>query len=139
MLKAIFIEQRYTLLLKAAFEVSLRRGVTACAGNINTDPKYQALPNPHLYYYTCLGSYVNRMYDAVQKRDLEQLYSLLAHSTSCINFADGTVIHRFFQMFKEDSAFIDQNCICDKDNNMYTIRDFREIIRREQEQANEDA
>lgn len=73
--------------------------------------KTNALPNPHIYHYTCIGRHRDLLTQAEQDIDFEQAMLVAVQSTASINWNDGVVIERFVNDIwsNNNSIYWDEN------------------------------
>ena len=114
-------------------------------GSLNTSTMYDndALFNPHIQYYSCLGDYQAELRAAQAKGDLLIYNNLCVSSLSSLNFRDGTVINRFLTDLNQQIEYDYENgddtirnictskCLEDKQGNRISIRDWYKIDREE--------
>lgn len=96
LLKAIFIEERFKVKMAARFFLDFSRP------NNNPAPSYsdnnsEAINNPHLYYYSCLGDYEPAIKHACRDKDYAMALNLCIASTGSLNVAEGINMRNFIR------------------------------------------
>ena len=92
---------------------------------------HQALFNPHLHYYSCMGDYRPAMTKAMRDSDITMFINIGLATTKSINFKDGAVIGRWIEemnntwLHDNSNVMFDLRCI-ESDNQMYTVREWIE-------------
>ena len=81
------------------------------------------LPNPHLYFFKCLGGNAAPILDFLNKGEYDAAIQQTIAATKNINFADSTVISRMGDFI---SVNIDNPCIVAQDGTVMTIRQFHD-------------
>ena len=148
--KEIFIEQKYKLHVVGQYQFSFgNSAMFRSPGSLNTSTMYDndALFNPHIQYYSCLGDYQAELRAAQAKGDLLIYNNLCVSSLSSLNFRDGTVINRFLTDLNQQIEYDYENgddtmrnicttkCLEDKQGNRLSIRDWYKIDREEGTEA----
>lgn len=148
--KEIFIEQKYKLHVVGQYQFSFgNSAMFRSPGSLNTSTMYDndALFNPHIQYYSCLGDYQAELRAAQAKGDLLIYNNLCVSSLSSLNFRDGTVINRFLTDLNQQIEYDYENgndtirnictskCLEDKQGNRISIRDWYKIDREEGTEA----
>ena len=131
-LTEVFKEQRYKLRVQSNFQYNLNvlnrdRGTYSLRVN---QADYDAetnerLCNPHLLFFSCLGSYAAQLAKAQADSNLDVFISLALASTRSINFADGAVCSRWKGYFDPDNYnnWLNRRCLEDEEGNIYTIKE----------------
>jgi len=57
---------------------------------------FNALYNPHIHYFNCVGDYRPKLIDAVEKQDLLMFINIALASSKSFNFRDSAVMNRWF-------------------------------------------
>ena len=99
-------------------------------------PNEWGLPNPHLQYYSCLGSFHPQLIDAAAKRDWISIFELLVASTACLNLLD-CVPGRFFSALVRPDRARRVKAFELPDGTVATIDEAAEWLRSREENANE--
>ena len=131
----VFVEQKYKLMLVSEFYFSFeegRRFREPGAVDTNILAKYNAMYNPHTYFFSCLGDYKPQLVDAQAKQDLLIFNNLALASTKSINFRDGAVINRWRETLKSYSTngnymsntIMNIKCLVDEEGNRHSFNDI---------------
>ena len=92
LMKALFVDKRASIRVISGFTLDSDLGVST------RTPSYvpvDAIQNPHIQHFGCIGSFRQVFNELMQKRDFIMIFEECIASTSTLNFADGTVINRF--------------------------------------------
>lgn len=96
-----FIDNEYKLnmLSRFYFETSLHPNNYNLTSSIDSNEmrEHNALYNPHLQYFNCLGDYRPKLLDAIAKNDLLLFTNIAIASSGSLNFRDGAVMGRFIR------------------------------------------
>lgn len=103
LLKAIFIDHRFTIKAFSIWRIGTDAKVNAISKNsiAYTDFSEQmgdSMPNPHIYYHSCVGGYRSLFEDARSRRDYTAGIMTAVRSAGSINWSDSTVISEFIPM-----------------------------------------
>lgn len=133
----VFIEQKYKLniLTKFIFKYNISDDNAAFSkpSNLTYDilKQYNAIFNPHIQYYSCLGDYLPQLIEAHAKKDLVMFNNLAIASTRSINFRDGAVMNRWLDTLLNNHienythiSLYDIKCLEDEDHNLHSIREL---------------
>lgn len=133
----VFIEQKYKLniLTKFVFNYNASNDNNAFVKPSNLSysllNQYNAMFNPHIQYYSCLGDYLPQIIEAHAKKDLVMFNNLATASTRSINFRDGAVMNRWLDTLSNNHMdnyssidLYDIKCIEDEDHNLHSIREL---------------
>lgn len=131
----LFINQEYKMYVntKYTFSYDTRSNFSKPNSNCYIE-KYNALFNPHIYFYHCLGNYEPTLRDLFAKKDLLMFNNTAIASTKSINFADGAVMNKWKEFLLneytnyglENSTYLNIKALEDKDGNRLSIRDIME-------------
>ena len=132
----VFVDQKYTLMLLSKTEFSLAEDpqyqtpFSLAGSELNY---YEAMYNPHIQYFSCLGDYKPEIIRAQGSHDLIIYNNLMLASTKSINFKDGTVIGRWKSTINnavrdwannyEYNQLVKCKCLVDSEGNKYSIKD----------------
>jgi hypothetical protein len=130
----VFLEQKYKLHLYSKFMFSYEAGRNFNPpGSESADilQSFNAMYNPHLYFFNCLGDYRPQLADAQAHQDLLIFNNLALASTKSINFRDGTVMNRWrnsLYEYSQDNGYtasclLNSKCLEDEDGNRLSIRE----------------
>jgi len=114
--RAIFIDDVYKLRICAAFLVDMRKGLRALQHYTFSAESKTYLPNTHINYYGCVGSYAGRFQEYMQKRDYVGAIDQAVVSARNLNFYDSTVMAQF----AHDLSHTDITCIETTDGSLLT-------------------
>lgn len=134
----IFIEQKYKLHVAALFKFTLGENTNWLG---TTEIEYQhmlsanAIYNPHIQLYRCVGDYRVDLIKAQTDRDLLLHNNIASASTASINFKDGTVMHNWFERlqymwnnwdrdYSSSVLFRDIKCIETSDGARYSLKEI---------------
>lgn len=132
----IFLDQKYKLMVLNKFIYAFEGTGSDLTIPITADNmrKADALINPHIHFYRCLGDYVAELKDARAKQDLLIFNNLAIASTKSLNFRDGAVINHFRdwlnQVADDANCGYDINCIrnakclIDEEGNAHSIKEI---------------
>lgn len=102
LLRAIFLDKEIKLRVAAAYRICIGSGVNGI-GRYNRDGMYDdAMPNPHIYYYECLGDYVRTLNQLVQENDYIGVVDQCLASVRSLNWGDSCVMERFLRDMYDD-------------------------------------
>lgn len=133
----VFIEQKYKLniLTKFVFNYNISNDNDTFVKPSNLSysvlNQYNAMFNPHIQYYSCLGDYLPQLIEAHAKKDLVMFNNLAIASTRSINFRDGAVMNRWLDTLSNNHMdnynsidLYDIKCLEDEDHNLHSIREL---------------
>lgn len=128
----IFINKKYNLMLSCNWELKPSGKISLDYRPL--DDKTEGIPQPHMYYFNCLGSFEGQILEAEENGDYIGLLQLACTITQNINFSDLIVLDKFYGGI--DGKFNSTPCIKDKDGNLFT---FAEMLKKYKEEldANE--
>ena len=133
-LKDIFKDNKYELYVTAAFTLNFSPNSNFNRpGNvpINILNETNALFNPHIYFFNCLGDYLPQLTKAHAEKDLLMFYNIALASLRSINFKDGTVINRWKEYLNNlvngyveySDLILNLKCLKDSDGNFHSINE----------------
>lgn len=110
-LKEVFLNGKYKFKIQSRFKYSFNHNDRFLENRL-IDIDDHAF-NPHLYYYSCLGTYKTHMIKAEAEQNLISFVNLALASTRSINFADGAVTSRWREAFDphDYNNILDVPCI----------------------------
>ena len=120
LLDAIFKEETVRVMVYSRWQMSFGGGVAP--DNDCTPPTYisqDALPNPHLVYYHCRGTWRQELDSASERGDFVFAADITSAETGNVNFGDSTVMNRF----AKDLLTTDKRC--------FTLPDGTNVTRKE--------
>ena len=132
--KDIFEDNKYELYVTAMFTLNFspnsnfnRPGGTP----INVLNEANALFNPHIHFFSCLGDYLPQLTKAHAEKDLLMFYNIALASLRSINFKDGTVINRWKEYLDNlvngyveySDLILNLKCLKDSDGNFHSINE----------------
>ena len=132
--KDIFKDNKYELYVTAMFTLNFspnsnfnRPGGTP----INVLNEANALFNPHIHFFSCLGDYLPQLTKAHAEKDLLMFYNIALASLRSINFKDGTVINRWKEYLDNlvndyveySDLILNLKCLKDSNGNFYSINE----------------
>lgn len=134
--KDIFLDQKYKLMVLSKFIYPFDGG-SADLVTVTTPSNMEqanAIINPHIFFYNCLGDYVAELKNARAKQDLLIFNNLAIASTKSLNFRDGAVINRFrdwLNNLADDSQYgydaeriRNAKCLIDEEGNAHSIKEI---------------
>ena len=95
--RAVFLDQSIRIRACAGYYVDIVGEFDAVTGYDFGEDSYDRLPNPHINQYRCIGSYQSKINERLCSRDLIGVLELSVASAKSLNFADSTVMRRFWQ------------------------------------------
>lgn len=102
LLRAIFLDKELKLRVAAAYQIRIGSGVNGL-GRYDRDGMYDdAMPNPHIYYYECLGDYVRTLNQLVQGNDYIGVVDQCLASVRSLNWGDSCVMEKFLNDMYDD-------------------------------------
>lgn len=132
----IFLDQKYKLMVLSKFIYPFDGG-SADLVTVTTPSNMEqadAIINPHIFFYNCLGDYVAELKNARAKQDLLIFNNLAIASTKSLNFRDGAVINRFRDWLNnlvDDSQYgydaeriRNAKCLIDEEGNAHSIKEI---------------
>lgn len=134
--KDIFLDQKYKLMVLSKFIYPFDGG-SADLVTVTTPSNMEqadAIINPHIFFYNCLGDYVAELKNARAKQDLLIFNNLAIASTKSLNFRDGAVINRFrdwlnnladnSQYGYDTERIRNAKCLIDAEGNAHSIKEI---------------
>lgn len=128
--KAIWLDKEFSLTVWGLWRVMATARVQCVSRETpgDIDEIRNAVPNPHLCYYACIGDYENLFADAYDRHDVMGALQIAVQSTKSINFAEEPTAKMLIRdMFRD----IDKKVLVDKDGNAVSIRDAMQILKDE--------
>lgn len=100
LIKAIFVDEKLRLHVCGAYVIDIESGVFAPRGRdfSDSDAGMNCLPNPHLYYYSCLGNYERQINECISNGDYVMAVQQCIASCKSLNFGDYAVMSKFMDM-----------------------------------------
>lgn len=98
-LDAIFLEKQYALYLFGAYELHFGGSFSLCGHTETSEVSSIALPNPHVFYHECAGSFAADLSSAMMEGDLEEAIEVTIAETANINFGDSVPVEGFARDF----------------------------------------
>lgn len=123
----IFINKKYNLMLSCNWELKSSGKISLSYRQSNE--RTEGIPQPHMYYFACLGSFEGQILEAEESGDYIGLLQLACTITQNINFSDSIVLEKFYGGI--DDEFNSTPCIEDKDGNLFT---FAEMFKKYKEE-----
>lgn len=131
----VFVEQKYKMMIVSEFYFSYTEGRRFQGpGEIDTAllTRYNAMYNPHTYFFRCLGDYNPQLIDAQAKQDLLMFNNLALASVKSINFRDGAVINRWkdaLYSYSENNNYqsnmiMNMKCLIDEEGKSHSFNDI---------------
>lgn len=131
----VFVEQKYKMMIISQFYFSYtegRRFQEPGELDTNTLVRYNAMYNPHTYFFRCLGDYKPQLVDAQAKQDLLIFNNLALASVKSINFRDGAVINRWKENLFDYSEhnnyqanmIMNIKCLVDEEGKSHSFNDL---------------
>lgn len=109
LLNAIFGEDGQIKIRTCAyFDLDIRGSVHTSSG-YNFPPEYEdAIPNPHLHHYHCLGNQERYIRDALQKGDIIGAITQCVSSACSINIGESPTMEKFLRdLFSTSKKFLE--------------------------------
>lgn len=135
LLKDIFFEKKYTLLIESSIAMNLQsaRFQYVPVGNYIQSSETAGIPNPHHKYYDCWGDNESTIFRALQDADYVTAFTTAFAAMASINLSDTAVVNKFVAQEIDDYYAVP----CLKDNNTGEIITFSEYGRRYNNASNE--
>lgn len=94
--------------------------------------EHQALFNPHLEYFSCLGDYKPQLINMFREQNIVVYNNLAIASTKSINFRDGAVMNRWKDFFEnilnknnyDWESYVKIPCLEDNEGNLHTLEEL---------------
>ena len=104
LLNAIFVDQTIKIRFCAAYSFDLTGSVRPSSHH-EFGPEFDGYkPNPHIQEYSCMGTYIESINKALQKRDYITALEQCIASAKSLNFHDPTVMETFVGQFTRNSG-----------------------------------
>lgn len=132
LLEKIFIERKLKIKTCAAFDLDIGGGCDARSHyRFSDEIQNDYMPNPHIYYYSCMGTYSQIVANLMSERKyIESIEQCIASARS-LNFGDSIVFSRFMQeMYSEENT---TKCIELPDKTCLTVREAIQWIENNRE------
>lgn len=95
-MSAIFLDHTINLRFVAKYRIDMIRGITGISGWDDEDGEYDGyMPNPHIYYHSCLGSYESVLTQLTMDGNYLAAMEQCLMSALSLNWADGIVFDEF--------------------------------------------
>lgn len=122
-LHGIFAENLGTFKVSSVFRFNTTTLVPTDRGCYTPKLINNFLPNPHLYFYQCLGGNAVPIQEFIVKGEYDAAIQQAVAATKNINFADSTVIQRLADWI---SCTPNSRCIIARDGTEMTIQQFHD-------------
>lgn len=122
-LHGIFAKNLGTFKVSSVFRFNTTTLVPADRGCYTPKLINNFLPNPHLYFYQCLGGNAVPIQEFIVKGEYDAAIQQAVAATKNINFADSTVIQRLADWI---SCTPNSRCIIARDGTEMTIQQFHD-------------
>lgn len=99
---AIFLEKKYSIYMFGAFEFKFENTIKLKDGWGEKEATVNAMPNPHIYYFACSGSFGHDINDAMVRGDFEEAIEVTIAETGNVNFSDSAPVQKFVRDFFGD-------------------------------------
>lgn len=135
LLKDIFFEKKYTLLIESSIAMNLQsaRFQYVPVGNYIQSSETVGIPNPHHKYYNCWGDNEPTIFRAIQDADYVTAFTTAFAAMAGINLSDTAVVNKFVTQEIDDYYAV----LCLKDNSTGETISFSEYERRYNNASNE--
>lgn len=107
---AIFVDQTLKMHFCAAYEFQLDGSVRAQSGYRFGPECADYMPNPHIYYHSCMGDYEGKVNILLAKNDYITAIEQCVASVKSLNFGDHTVMCKFMDVITGDRD-LNNKCI----------------------------
>lgn len=98
LLRAIFETETVKLRMVAAFMIDFSGCIVEAYDSYDFPKEFDDyMPNPHLYYHSCLGSNEGRIYECVEHHDYIGAVECCVAATKNVGLSDGIVMGQFMQ------------------------------------------
>lgn len=122
-LHGIFAENLGTFKVSSVFKFNTSNLIPVDRGWYTKTLIEDFLPNPHLYFYQCLGGNAVPIQEFITKGEYDAAIQQAVAATKNINFADSTVIQRLNDWI---SCTPNSRCIIARDGTEMTIQQFHD-------------
>ena len=104
LMEEIFIKQNLAIRFCTAYQFEIGGRVRALEG-YNYGPKCRGyIPNPHIDGYSCMGTYQSLVNERLKENDYIGAIEQCITSAKSLNFADSTVMNRFYSKIYTDDV-----------------------------------
>lgn len=107
---AIFVDQILKMRFCAAYEFQLDGHVVAQRGYRFGPSCSDYMPNPHIYYHSCMGDYEGKVNTLLARNDYVSAIEQCVASVKSLNFGDHTVMCKFMDVITGDRD-LNNKCI----------------------------
>ncbi len=136
-LDSIFLEKKYGVYLFGKYELRFGSSFVLRKGEGNEQAVKAALPNPHVYYFGCAGSFAADLSDAMMNGSFEEGIEVTIAETANINFGDSAPVMQFARdLFQKQRGVC---CIESPDGEMITPGELIERVKKEMENETAEA
>lgn len=100
LMRALFVDETYTAMLYGSFSFDVAESTIYAdrsASNAPSGWNLTAMPNPHLYYFTCTGSYGPVMRQKMTEGDYVGAITACANSVSSVNLHEQPSFTKFVE------------------------------------------
>ena len=98
LMRAIFVDQILKMKFCAAYEFQLDGCVAAHRGYRFGQSCEDYMPNPHIYYHSCMGDYESKVNTMLARNDYVSAIEQCVASAKSLNFGDHTVMCKFMEV-----------------------------------------
>lgn len=135
---AVFIDQRVKIRMCAAYSFDMDGSVRALS-DYDYPPECSGyIPNPHIQYYHCLGSYSRYINDLLSKRDYTGAICQCVASCKSLNVGESPTMIKFMRnLYGVSSSGNGRKFVVLPDGSAVTVKEACDWLRKEAEEAAE--
>lgn len=136
-----FVNQKYKLYVIACFNFMLTDNpefVPPGRMDFTKFKTYNAFPNPHYEYFSCIGGYATELTKALTNGDLFSFANIAIQATGSVNFADGPVARGLIsdlercvenpdfdqRSYRNNADLLDAMAFEDEEGNFHSFREL---------------
>jgi Icc-related predicted phosphoesterase len=136
LLKDIFIDKKYTLLIESGIAINLNDSTFRNLRPSSVGVYAKGIPNPHHMYYDCWGDYTPEITRALQDSNYVTAITTAFAAMGGINLADTAVVNKFVE--DEIHSYRDMQCLKDNETSEYmTIEEYKRRYENAPSETNE--
>lgn len=102
LLRAVFLDKRLKIRTSAAYTLETGGGVRGLSRFDAGEMFKDSIPNPHIYYYECLGDYSRTFNQLMAENDYIGAVDQCLASVRSLNWGDSCVMEKFFGDMYDD-------------------------------------
>lgn len=141
LLKAIFITRELKLSLSAYFVLGIDGSVITKSAVDTSKYIANSLPNPHHFFFACMGNYLKTINEAMREGDLTKGAMLCEASARTLNLEDFSVMTRFTMLLcghEFEGYKVDDPCFTTEDGELLTLNEAYAWLKERNKENGED-